>query len=90
MVIPVLSPAITFFLTYGESILPRVPVVFCADLAGIRQSVPKNPPVVGTVMIPGDNLKLILSLHPGTRRLVFVAGSGDADRKKPSPGPGGR
>jgi ABC-type uncharacterized transport system substrate-binding protein len=83
VVIPVFSPAIKFFLTYGESILPGVPVVICGEVDKFRQNVPKTPQVAGTVMTPryGDNVQLILSLHPGTRRLVLVAGSGDLDRQ---------
>lgn len=83
MVIPVFPPAIKFYLTYGESILQGVPVVICGGVAGMGQGVPKNHRVAGTIMIPPyrENVQLILSLNPKTRRIVFVAGAGDFDRK---------
>lgn len=83
LVIPVLPPAITFFLTYGESILPGVPVVVCCEVKELLQHVPQNPQVAGTVMnlTRGDNIRLMRSLLPGTRRVVFVAGSSHLDRQ---------
>jgi signal transduction histidine kinase len=83
VVIPVFPAAIKFFLTHGKSILPGVPVVICGQLAGAHPNVPVDPLVTGTGMtiFSGENLPLVLNLHPGTRRLVFVAGSGDLDRK---------
>ncbi|MCX5894091.1 MAG: ATP-binding protein [Deltaproteobacteria bacterium] len=83
VVIPVFPAAIKFFLTHGKSILPGVPVVICGQLAGDHQNVPMNPSVTGTVMdiLSWDNIPLVLNLHPGTRRIVFVAGSGALDRK---------
>ncbi len=83
VVIPVFPAAIKFFLSHGKSILPGVPVVICGQLGGNHQNVPMNPAVTGTVMniLAWDNLPLVLNLHPGTRRIVFVAGSGALDRK---------
>ncbi|MHB8087670.1 MAG: hypothetical protein ACYDH2_05415, partial [Anaerolineaceae bacterium] len=83
VVIPVFPAAIKFFLAQGKSILPGVPVVICGELAGAQPNVPVDPLVTGTVMtiFSGENLPLVLNLHPGTRRIVFVAGSGDLDRK---------
>jgi len=83
MVIPVFPAAIEFFLAHGKSILPGVPVVICGQLAGAHPNVPVDPLVTGTGMtiVSGENIPLVLNLHPGTRRIVFVAGSGNLDRK---------
>jgi signal transduction histidine kinase len=83
VVIPVFPAAIKFFLTHGKSILPGVLVVVCGQLGRAHPNVPMNPSVTGTVMnsLSWDNIPLVLNLHPGTRRLVFVAGSGALDRK---------
>jgi signal transduction histidine kinase len=83
VVIPVFPAAIKFFLTYGKSILPGVPVAICGQLAGVHQNILMNPTVTVTAMtiFSWANLPLVLHLHPGTRRIVFVAGSGTLDRK---------
>jgi len=83
VVIPVFPAAINFFLTHNRNILPGIPVVICGQLAGAHPNFPVDPLVTGTAMtiFSWNNIPLVLKLHPGTRRILFVAGSGDLDRK---------
>lgn len=83
VVIPVFPAAINFFLKHNKNILPGVPVVICGQLSGPHPNIPVDPLVTGTAMkiFSWDNISLIPNLHPGTRQLLFVAGSGDLDRK---------
>ena len=78
LVIPVGPPALRFALLHRATIFPGVPMVFVAAREAAVADVPLPPDVTGMWMDRDwrANVKLILRLHPDTRRIAFVAGAG--------------
>jgi len=80
-VVAVLGPSLDFLLNEGRSVFPGVPVVFC----GIdRREIAKRvlPAHVTGVLLKrqfAPTLRLALDLHPGTTRVVLVAGTSEFD-----------
>jgi PAS domain S-box-containing protein len=82
-VIAVMGPALDFVLSHGEGIFHGTPVVFGGidrrELGG--RALPAH---VTGVLLPrafAPTLELALTLHPRTRRVVFVAGTSEFDRR---------
>jgi signal transduction histidine kinase len=81
--IAVLGPSLDFLLSYGEAIFPGTPIVFC----GIdRKELGDRtlPPHVRGVLVKREfapTIDLALRLHPGTDRLVVVAGTSEFDTR---------
>jgi signal transduction histidine kinase len=81
VVIAVLGPALDFALAHGAEAFPGAAIVFCAidrrELDARR--LPAN--VTGVILKRefAPTLDLALRLHPGTRRVVHIAGSSDFD-----------
>src|SRR5262245_57598590 len=76
VIIAVMPPALDFALKYREEVLPGVPVVFAIMNEKELKGRQPGPGVAGVPMrfdlVP--TLELALRLHPGTRRVVVVAG----------------
>jgi signal transduction histidine kinase len=81
LVIAALAPSLDFVLKYRQELFPGVPVVFSAiderevkarrlgtDVTGVPMKMDLEP-----------TLELILRLHPGTRRVVVIAGAAKTD-----------
>ncbi len=81
VVVAAMAPALDFMLSYGPEVFPGAPIVFCGidrrDL-GARQ-LPANVTGVLVHREFAPTLKLALTLHPGTRRVLFVSGGSDFD-----------
>jgi len=70
--------AIGFVLRERAKLFPGVPIVFCiADHESIDETT-LDPDVTGVTMLMDweGAVDLVLRLHPGTRRIAFVGGSG--------------
>jgi PAS domain S-box-containing protein len=81
VVIAGLASALDFALAHRQEVFPGVPIVFCAvEQREVRAR--KLPPDVIGVPAKIDfaaTLDLALRLHPGTRRVVVIAGSAKVD-----------
>jgi signal transduction histidine kinase len=81
LVIACVASALTFALGHRDALFPGVPIVFCVvdrrELGG-RKLGPKVVGVPVRVDLAGT-LDLAVRLHPGTRRVVVVAGKAKAD-----------
>jgi len=83
VVIAAMGPALDFMLADGREVFPKTPIVFCGidrrELGDLR--LPSN--VTGVLLKRefAPTLELALRLHPGTRRVLFVAGSSEFDRR---------
>ena len=78
VVMPCGEAAIRFVVRERAGLFPAVPIVFCgADREAIRDVV-LAPDVTGVTMFIdwAAIVELALRLHPGTRRMVFIGGSG--------------
>ncbi|MDK2979983.1 MAG: hypothetical protein PWQ55_330 [Chloroflexota bacterium] len=67
-----------FISTYGETLFPNTPVVFVAEEHSVTNIPAYMTGIQGTVKIP-ETFSLALTLHPETRNVVLVSGSGDYD-----------
>jgi len=82
LIIPTDTPALKFLLDYGEELFPDVPVVF---LGAQSQYIAtwKLPPyitgITGFLDIAGT-LELALRVHPATRQVAVIVGSGPNDQ----------
>jgi len=82
LVMPCGYPAASATLGDLVALFPGIPVVFCGvEDEVIRGSAPA-PNVTGVTMVRDwrATVELALRLHPATRHLVFVSGSGAAER----------
>jgi hypothetical protein len=83
VVVAVMSPALDFLLSHGSDVFRGTPIVFCGidrrELGG--RALPSR--VTGVVLKRAfaPTLDIALKLHPGTRRVVFVAGTSEFDRR---------
>lgn len=83
LVIAAMGPALDFMLAHGSEVFPGTPIVFCGidrrELGDRR--LPSN--VTGVLLKRefAPTLELALRLQPQTRRVVFVAGSSEFDRR---------
>jgi len=81
--VAVMGPALNFLLNYGEVVFPGAQIVF----GGIdRRELDERPvpPHVHGVLVKrrfADTLDIALSVHPGTRRVVVVAGTSGLDTR---------
>jgi len=83
VVIAAMSPALDFMLAHGHEVFPGAPTVFCGidrrELGDRKLPVDVTGVLVRREFAP--TVQLALSLHPKTRRVLFVAGSSDFDRR---------
>jgi len=83
LVIPTYTPALQFLLDHGESLFPGVPIVFLgADYRFVasRQLAP-NVTGISSYLDFAGTLELALHVHPRTRRVAVIVGSGDVGRQ---------
>jgi signal transduction histidine kinase len=82
-VVAVIGPSLDFLLNEGKSVFPGVPVVFCGiDRREFERRV--LPAHVTGVLLKREfspTLRLALDLHPGTTRVVLVAGNSEFDSR---------
>jgi C4-dicarboxylate-specific signal transduction histidine kinase/ABC-type uncharacterized transport system substrate-binding protein len=82
LVIPCGESALRFALEQREELFPGVPIVFCTveDEAIADLRLPAD--VTGTTFLRdwAAAVDLILALHPGTRRIVFIGGAGPVEQ----------
>ena len=83
VVVAAMGPALDFMLEHGTRVFPGASIVFCGidrrELGDRR--LPSN--VTGVLLKRefAPTLGLALRLHPGTRRVLFVAGNSEFDRR---------
>ena len=80
-VVAVIGPSLDFLLNEGRSVFPGVPIVFCGiDRREFGTRV--LPDTVTGVLLKrqfAPTLNMALDLHPGTTRVVVVAGTSEFD-----------
>lgn len=82
LIIPTYTPAFRFLLDYGEALFPGIPIVFCGADSRFVASRERAPHITGITShrdIAGT-LALALQVHPDTRRVAVIVGSGAMDR----------
>lgn len=83
VVIAAMGPSLDFLLRPGEAVFPGVPIVFCGidrrELAG--RPLPANVTGVLVKREFSPTLEIALRLHPGTTRVVMVAGTSEFDSR---------
>jgi transcriptional regulator with GAF, ATPase, and Fis domain/ABC-type uncharacterized transport system substrate-binding protein len=82
LLIPVGSSAFSFLKAQGNAIFPGTPIVFCyVPKQQVEALTPlsNSTGVIGWVDVQGT-LAAALKLHPGTRRVVLVAGASEVER----------
>ena len=83
LIIPTYTPAFKFLLDHGEEVFPDVPIVFCgADrrFVGAQETAPHITGITSHRDIAGT-LELALHVHPATRRIAVIMGSGGIGRQ---------
>jgi len=82
VLIAVGGPAVDFLVRRGAAVFPGVPVVVCSlEARHLRgRPLPANFTGVTMAIQTRSTLDLAMRLHPGTRRLVIVAGVSSLDR----------
>ncbi len=83
LIMPCGEAAIRFVLRERSSIFPGIPVVFCTADRDAMREVALAPDVTGVTMMLNwePAVELIVRLHPGTRRVVLIGGSGPTARE---------
>jgi signal transduction histidine kinase len=81
VVIPWLAPSLDFALKYRQELFPTTPIVFGAIEERQLKDRDLGPGVVGVPMTMDmvPTLEVALRLHPGTRRVVVIAGASSTD-----------
>jgi signal transduction histidine kinase len=77
------GPALEFLLNNGDAIFPGTPIVFCGPDRG-QIGDRALPAHVSGVLLKREfapTLELALSLHPGTKQVVVVAGTSEFDTR---------
>ena len=74
--------ALGFALRERDILFPGVPIVLCTVEDASLRELRLPPEVTGVTMFRdwAAGLDLVLRLHPGTRRIVFVSGDGPVER----------
>jgi hypothetical protein len=82
VVMPCGQEALRFALRERQALFPGVPMVFCTVEDGFLDGLTLPPDVTGVTVLRdwAASLDLILALHPATREIVFVGGSGPVER----------
>ena len=83
VVVAVMSPALDFLLTHENVVFPGTPIVFCGidsrELGG--RALPSRVTGVLLKRAFAPTLDIALTLHPRTKRVVFVAGTSEFDSR---------
>lgn len=81
--IAVMGPALDFLLRNGAEIFPGTPIVFCGIDRTELGAAPLPPNVTGVLLRRKfhPTVDLALGIHPATRRIVFVGGTSEFDRR---------
>src|SRR5947207_1526439 len=82
-VVAVLGPSLEFLLNYGAEIFPGVPIVFCGiDRRELNdRPLPSNVRGILVKRQFDPTLEIALKIHPGTERVVVVAGTSEFDTR---------
>ncbi len=82
-VVAVLGPSLEFLLNYGAEIFPGVPIVFCGiDRRELNdRPLPSNVRGILVKRQFAPTLEIALKIHPGTERVVVVAGTSEFDTR---------
>ena len=82
LIIPTYTPAFRFLLAHGEDLFPGVPIVFLgADTQFVAtQQLPAHITGITSRRDIAGTLELALRVHPGTRRVAVIVGSGRMDK----------
>ena len=82
LIITVFEPAVDFILKFGEDIFPGVPVVFGGVLREYFEERHGKPGISGVFsnLAFTETLDLSLDLHPDTRRVAVILGSGRMEK----------
>ncbi len=81
LIIPTYTSALGFLLEYGENLFPGVPIVFLhadSQFVAARQLASHITGITSHLDIEGT-LELALQVHPNTRRVAMIVGSGELD-----------
>ncbi len=83
VVVAVMSPALDFLLSHENVVFAGTPIVFCGIDRRELDSRALPSRVTGVLLKRAfaPTLDIALKLHPGTRRVVFVAGTSEFDRR---------
>jgi signal transduction histidine kinase len=83
VVVAVMGPALDFMLDQGRTIFPGAAIVFCGIDRRELEHRTLSPNVTGVLVKRefAPTFDLALRLHPGTRRVIFVAGSSPFDTR---------
>jgi signal transduction histidine kinase len=81
VVVAVMAPALDFLLSFGDTVFPGTPIVFCGlDRAQLGdRSLPSHVRGILVKREFAPTLELALRLHPATERVVVVAGQSAFD-----------
>lgn len=81
--VAVMGPALDFLLSQGEAVFPGTPIVFCGIGTRELESRPLPAHVTGVALRRefSPTLQLALTLQPDAKRVVFVAGTSEFDRR---------
>ena len=83
LIIPTDTPAFKFLLEYGEELFPAMPIVFLgahSQFVASRRLPPYITGITNYVDYAGT-LKLALQVHPDTRQVAVIVGSGPNDQE---------
>jgi len=81
--VAVMEPALDFLLNHRDEVFPGAPIVFCGIDRRRLGGRPLPLDVTGVLLKRefSPTLELVLSLHPGTDRIVVVAGTSEFDAR---------
>jgi signal transduction histidine kinase len=83
LIIPTYTPALRFLLDYGEELFPGVPILFLgpdSQFVATRKLPPHISGITSILDIAGT-LELALRVHPATRRVAVIVGTGPVDEE---------
>ena len=82
LVVAVMEPSLDFLLRHGDTLFPRVPIVFCGVDASTIAGKRLRPNVTGVLVKRtfSPTLEVVLQLQPETRNVFVVGGVATFDR----------
>lgn len=82
LIIATYTHALQFLLDHGEELFPGIPVVFSSATSDLVHSRPMPAHITGIAALRdiAGTLQLALRLHPGSKRVAMIIGSGEMDQ----------